>query len=212
MADEPVSRTERRFELVSTLLLAIAALAAAYSGYQASLWDGIQSSDYSQASALRTRSAQKQTEAGQLRLADISVFENYVDAKLDGDTELAAFYHSRVRDEARPAFLAWLDLDPLNDPDAPPSPLAMPQYVLAAEEEATDLSDQASETFEHGEDANTDSDMYVLTTLFFASVLFLSAVSERIQVVGLRVGLLATSAVLLITGFVIAVTQPVTTG
>jgi type VI protein secretion system component VasF len=38
-----VSHTEKRFEIFATVLLAVAALATAWSGYQASLWDGIQS-------------------------------------------------------------------------------------------------------------------------------------------------------------------------
>ena len=43
---------ERHFEIASTVILAIAALATAWAGYQASLWDGIQSSDYGKASAI----------------------------------------------------------------------------------------------------------------------------------------------------------------
>jgi type VI protein secretion system component VasF len=72
--DEPqpaVSHSERRFEILATALLAVAALATAWSGYQASLWDGIQSSNYTQASAARTNAAQKLTEANQYRLADL---------------------------------------------------------------------------------------------------------------------------------------------
>ena len=46
-----VSEREKRFEVVATVLLAFAALATAWTGYQASLWDGVQSSNYTQASA-----------------------------------------------------------------------------------------------------------------------------------------------------------------
>src|SRR5262245_17013175 len=70
------SPRERRFEIVATVLLAVTALATAWSGYQASLWDGIQSSNYTQASAARTEASQNHTEANQLRLGDLSVFEN----------------------------------------------------------------------------------------------------------------------------------------
>src|SRR5215203_3668578 len=99
-----VSRSEKAIEIFATVLLAVAALATAWSGYQASLWDGIQSSNYTQASAARTNAAQKHTEANQYRLADLSVFENYIDASLDGDTNLADFYRPRFSDALEPAY------------------------------------------------------------------------------------------------------------
>jgi hypothetical protein len=109
-----VSGHERRFEIVATVRLALTALATAWSGYQASLWDGIQSSNYTQASPLRTEGSLDHTEANQIRRGDLSVFENFVDATLDGDTELANFYRQRFRDEFEPAFAAWIALDPFS--------------------------------------------------------------------------------------------------
>jgi hypothetical protein len=212
MADEPKAHTERRLEIVATVLLAVSALAAAWSGYQGALWDGTQSSNYTRASGMRTNAAQQLTEANQFRLADLSVFENYLDATLLGQTELANFYEERFRDEFQPAFDAWIALGPLNNPDAPPSPLAMPEYKLAADKAAAELTAQADATFDEGEDANTVSDIFVLTTLFFASVLFLAAISERLEVFALRVGLLSVAGAVFIAGVVVALTQPVTTG
>jgi hypothetical protein len=206
------SPREKRFEVVATVLLALTALATAWSGYQASLWDGIQSSDYTQASALRTQGTQKHTEANQFRLADLSVFENYIDATVDGDTRLADFYRQRFRDEFEPAFEAWDALDPLNNPDAPPSPLAMPEYQLADDQEATDLTNRAEAKFNDGEDANSISDTYTATTLFFAAALFFAAISERFSYVPARATLLGLAAVGLIVGAGLMLTQPVTAG
>ena len=107
-------RTERWYEIISTLILALAALATAWAGYQASLWDGIQSSDYSRASALRTTSAEKDALADEYRLADLGVFENYVDARLSGDEELAAFYRHRFSPELEVAYDAWVSLEPVD--------------------------------------------------------------------------------------------------
>jgi hypothetical protein len=202
---------ERRFEVVATVLLAVSALATAWSGYQASLWDGIQSSDYSQASALRVESNQKLSEANQFRLADLTLFENYIDATLTGDPAVADFYRSRFRDEFIPAFEAWQAADQ-SDPDAPSSPFETDEYTLASGEEGKDLEAQAHATFENGEEANHHSDRYVLTTLFFASALFFSAISERFSVVQLRAVLLGIAALGLVAGLVITVTLPVTGG
>jgi hypothetical protein len=208
----PVSRSEKRMEIITVAILAFAALSTAWSGYQASLWDGIQSSNYTQASAARTSAAQKHTEANQYRLADLSVFENFIDATLDGDTELAAFYRQRFRDEFEPAFEAWTALDPLTNPDAPPSPLAMPEYRLADDQEAGDLTARAEAKFKEGEDANSISDTFTATTLFFAAALFFAAISERFSYQRARAALLGLAVVGLLVGTTITLTQPVTAG
>ena len=140
--DQPVSGPsahERRLEIVAVVILALTALVTAWSGYQASLWDGIQSSNYTQASGARTNAAQERTEANQFRLADLTIFENHVDALIDGDDELAEFYRLRFRDEFAAAYEAWIALDPLENPDAPASPLLMPEYRLEADQQAEDL-------------------------------------------------------------------------
>ncbi len=209
---DEVSGRERRFEIIATVLLALTALATAWSGYQASLWDGIQSSNYTQASAARTEASQNHTEANQFRLGDLSVFENFVDATLDGDTELANFYRQRFRDEFEPAFAAWIALDPFTNTDAPPSPLAMPEYRLADDQEAKDLNARAEAKFKEGEDANNFSDTYTAATLFFAAALFFAAISERFSYVRARASLLGMAVVGLIGGTILMATQPVTAG
>ena len=207
-----VSRSEKRFEIFATALLALAALATAWSGYQASLWDGIQSSNYTQASAARTNAAQRHTEANQYRLADLTLFENFIDASFSGDTELADFYRLRFRDEFEPAYEAWIALDPQTNPEAPPGPFAMPEYQIAQEEEAAELTERAEAKFADGEDANTYSDVYTASTLFFASALFFSAISERFDYRRARISLLTISSIGLVVGFSVALTQPITTG
>lgn len=203
---------ERRFEVVATLILAVAALATAWSGYQASLWDGIQSSDYSIASALRVEAAQAHDEANELRLADLSVLEGYLQAATTGDDELADFYVERVREEAKPAFDAWIALDPLTDPDAPASPFDLPEYQLEAAQEAQRLTEQAAATFATGEEANGYSDTYTLSTVLFASALFFAAVSDRFSIRGARASLLVIAAVAVTAGITISFAQPITTG
>ena len=210
-AEEPNSRDRAR-EIVTVAILALAALATAWSGYQASLWDGIQSSNYTQASGSRTAGAQQHTTANQFRLADLTVFESYINATLQGDEEVAAFYFERFRDEFQVAYDAWTALDPLNNPGAPPSPLGMPEYQLAADLEADRLEVRADELLAAGEEANTISDVYTLTTLLFAAVLFFAAISERFEYYKAQVALLAIAGLGLITGLGIAFGQPITTG
>jgi len=207
-----VSRREKRMEIITVAILAFAALSTAWSGYQASLWDGIQSSNYTQASGSRTNAAQQRTEANQFRLADLSVFENYIDAVLEENEVVADFYFQRFRDEFRVGYDAWIALDPLNNPDAPPSPFAMPEYQLSQDAEAERLEARADELFQAGEDANTISDIYTLTTLLFAAVLFFAAMAERFEYFRAQVVLLVIAGIGLVIGLVIAGGQPITSG
>jgi hypothetical protein len=204
------SRAERRMEIAATVLLSIAAVATAWSGYQAALWDGIQSSDYTQASAARTKASQNHLEANQDRIIDLSLVESYLNARAQGEPELADFYRSRFRDELKPAFEAWIALEPLTNPNAPRSPQDLPQYKLASEAQAAELNALADEKFVTGEEANSTSDTYVATTLFFASVLFFAAISERFEFRPARIVLLCLASFSLVVGLVVAFSQRVT--
>ena len=199
-------------EIAATVLLSIAVVATAWSGYQAALWDGIQARDYTQASAARTSAAQNNLEANQNRIIDLSLVESYLDARAIGQLQLAEFYRSRMRDELRPAFDAWILLQPETNFDVPRSPQYMPQYHLAAEERATALNEASDERFQSGESANSASDTYIATTLFFASVLFFGAISERFEFRLARIALLVLAALCLTAGVVIAFSQRVTWG
>lgn len=209
--DEP-SRGSRRWELVVVVLLGLTALATAWSGYQASLWDGIQSSNYTQASGARTNAAQQRSAGNQFRLADLTVFENYIDATMNGEPKIADFYRERFRPEFETAFVAWEALDPMNNTDAPHSPLAMPEYQLEVDRNAVALEDHADALFAAGEQANTDSDVYTLTTLLFAVVLFFSAIAERFEYARTRTALLVLASIGLVLGVVVALGQPITGG
>ena len=131
---------------------------------------------------------------------------------IDGDAELAEFYRLRFRDEFAVAYEAWLALDPLNNTDAPASPLLMPEYQLEADQTAAELEARADTLFEDGEDANNFSDAYTLTTLLFAVVLFLAAVSERFEFLPMRLTLLGLAGIGLVTGVLVALEQPITSG
>lgn len=88
----------------------------------------------------------------------------------------------------------------------------MPEYRLAADREATALDARADTLFRDGEQANTDSDIYTMSTLLFAIVLFFAAISERFDYQRVRVFLLSVAAVGLVAGVVVAIGQPITAG
>jgi hypothetical protein len=131
---------------------------------------------------------------------------------LSGNDDVADFYRQRFRDEFAVAYEAWLALDPLENEDAPASPLAMPEYQPAADQAAAELEARADALFADGEDANDYSDVYTLTTLLFAAVLFFAALSERFEYVWARVCLLLLAGIGLVAGLAVALGQPITGG
>src|ERR1700730_16849960 len=125
------STRERVFEILAALLLSLATLGIAWSGYQAAKWSGLQARRYTQASTARAFANRAATLASQDRTQDLLNFNRWLEVTTDGNTVLADLYQRRFRDEFRPAFERWLSEDPLHNPNAIPSPLREPNYVLA---------------------------------------------------------------------------------
>ena len=121
-----------RVEVVATVLLAAAAVATAWSSYQATRWNGEQTKASSQTNAIRIDAARAQGLAEAQTQVDVATFTQWVDAYAQGETELADFYFKRFRAEFKPAVDAWVATRPLRNPDAPLTPFAMSQYRLAA--------------------------------------------------------------------------------
>ena len=126
-------------ELVATVLLAVATVATAWSGYQSTRWNGEQSKAAARANALRIDSAKAAGLANSQSEIDVATFTQWVNAYAQEQTELADFYFKRFREEFRPAVDAWVATRPLQNPEAPLTPFAMPQYKVAARAEADRL-------------------------------------------------------------------------
>src|SRR5438128_12356648 len=95
---------ERVYELLAVVLLSLATLGIAWSGYQAAKWSGLQARRYTQASTARSVANRAATLAAQDRTQDLLNFNRWLEVSTDGNTELAALYERRFRDEFRPAF------------------------------------------------------------------------------------------------------------
>ena len=189
---------ERTFELVATLLLALATVGIAWSGYQAARWSGIQSRHYAEANTARALANRASTSAGQDRLQDLLNFNRWLEVSTQVDTTLTRLYEARFRAEFRPAFQAWLRQDPLHNAAVTPSPLLMPQYHPAQVAHADQLERKADGAFAVGRSATDHTDNYVLTTVFFAAVLFFAGISMRFAWVEMRMVVLGLGTLCLI--------------
>ena len=193
----PEYRIPFAVEIAEAIVLAIVAITTAWSGYQAALWTGHQSKLYGVASKQRVQAARAQDSANFERLYNAATVAHWLQAGTSGQKKLADLYERRFFPEFRPAFEAWKKTDPLNNANAPPGPFHMPEYHSSKAEEADRLTAQSSDTFEQGDEARHHADDYVRETVMLATVLLLTAISQRFKVRGVRIGLIAVAGMLL---------------
>ncbi len=198
-----------RVELVATVLLAVATVATAWSGYQSTRWNGEQAKAAARTNALRISSAKSAGLANSQTEVDVATFTQWVNAYAQDQTELADFYFKRFRQEFRPAVDAWVATRPLKNPNAPLTPFAMPQYKLAARAESDRLDAQAELNAAEARRNIQRASNYVLGVVLFASALFFAGMSTKLTSPRLRIAMLTIGcAVFLLTAVWIA-TSPV---
>ena len=189
---------DERIEIVATVMLSLATLGTAWSGYQASRWNGEQAKAFSRANAARIESTGAADLANAQTQIDVATFTQWVDAYAQDQTELTDFYFKRFRAEFKPAMDTWIATRPLENANAPLTPFVMPDYQLAArqkaqrlEAEADALSAQARANVQRATD-------YVLAVVLFAIALFFAGMAARFRTHRLRVALLAFGVVILV--------------
>src|SRR5580698_7000825 len=138
------SRADRIVDVLSVVLISVAAVLTAMCGYQSGLWDGHQTRLYSTANAARLHSAEEAERANVLTSIDVAIFIHYVQAVDSGNTRFEQFLFRRFRPEFVPAMRAWLATKPFQNAGAPSSPFAMPQYHLKSREDAAAYEGQAA--------------------------------------------------------------------
>lgn len=224
--DQLIFGTSDRIELIATIIMALAAIATAWCAFQATKWSGIQAIEFSSANSARVESTRADALANTQRSVDVGVFTSWLDAvaaEIDSGTippvsesgyepregTLSAFYYERMRSEFRVALDAWLETDPLNDPDAPATPFQMEEYRQEAAVEAAGLLDESAEHRQAALDANQNGDNYVLTTVGFALVIFFGGVSSKLEARRNRWITIILAMVLFSAGMVAAFSLPI---
>ena len=187
---ENVSSSQSRFEtieIIEAVILALVAVATAWSGYQAARWAGMRAENYAQANRLRVTAEGLATLAGQERIYDSDTFNSWLAAKVDGKAQAAEFFERRFRNEYRPAFTAWLRTDPFNNAQAPPGPIFMSDYHNAKHDQFLGLNKQAAEVADQGTKSGETGDQYVRITVLLATVLLITAIGQRFHFRAVRV-------------------------
>jgi hypothetical protein len=196
-------------EVCATVLLAIAAVATAWSSYQATRWNGEQAKTSARVNKTRIEAARASDLANAQEQVDVATFMQWVDSYARGETALVTFYQARFRAEFKPAFNAWIATKPLKTKGAPLTPFAMPEYRLAAKTEAARL-DQRAEVLSAQVRRNIQrSSNYVLGVVLFAVALFFAGMSTKLTAPGLRKTMLVVGYVIFLGAAVWIATSPV---
>ena len=210
MTEDPgETRFDRHFELVATVLLAVAAVATAWASYQSARWHGEQARAASASVAARVESTRAADVANRQGQIDVALFTQWVDAYARNEAELAAFYDKRFRPEFKPAFDAWVATKPRKNPSAPLSPFAMPQYKLAANATSDRLEVKAAAASQRAGSFIQRADDYSLAVVLFASSLFFAGISTRLRSSSTRMVILGLGCALFLGSVIWIATFPV---
>ena len=197
------------FELLITVLLVVGAVAASWSSYQATRWNGEQAKAAGRTSAIRIDAARADSLASAQTQVDVATFIAWTDAHGRGESQLEAFYVDRFRPEFATAFDAWLATDPLGDSTAPKTPFAMPEYRVAAREKAAQLDEQAEASSATVATNIQRSSNYVLSVVLYTIVLLFAGMAGKMASRRLRIGVVAAAYVVLIATLAWVSTFPV---
>jgi hypothetical protein len=159
-------------QTIALLLMAMATLGSAWCGYQASLWNGIQTFKLADSTKMSRLASEGRITASQQRNLDEALFVEYARAVGENNDTLARFLRGRLRNEFKPAVDAWLATRPLRNKDAPSSPFEMPEYRSRASDVAKENQGAADSLHDAAQKANRTGDEYTLLTVLFTTALF----------------------------------------
>ncbi len=207
-ASAPSRRRIEVVEILEAILLAVVALATALSGYQAALFDGESAKEYATSSRLRVEASNTSLTATQQLAYNAGNVTAWIEATQAGNTELADILADRFLPYFKPAFDAWVETDPLRNPDAPAGPSEMPEFEDPMVEKAAELNKEAAHAFDLGVETRLTGEDYVRVTVILAAALFLIAIGQRFKIRGVRYSVNTVAGVLLVYCVVLIASYP----
>ena len=199
---------ERWLTITEAVLLAVVAILAAWSGFASAKWSTHSSLDLSKASAARTEANRAAYQAADLKNFDALTFNSWFTAYVANNKAAMRVAEGRFRPIFDTAFKAWLGTHPFTNPNAPKGPTYMPQYKQPELVLSNTLDNRASNYYTLGEEAGSNADGYVRTTVYLATVLFLVGISGHFKVRAARLGLISIAGVILVFSVVSLIVAP----
>jgi hypothetical protein len=190
------------------VLLAIVAVLAAWSGFASAKWSTESSLNLAKASAARTEANRVYLDGLETLNFDSTTFNAWFTAYLVGNQAGMTVAERRFRAPFDVAFKAWIATEPFTNINAPKGPTYMPQYVTPGKAQSAAFDAKANRLYVLGAQAGSNSDNYVRTTVYLATVLFLVGISGHFRVRGARIGLVAVGGSILIFAVILLILAP----
>lgn len=198
------SQPGRLIEIVTVLLLGVATVGSAWSAYQVSRWNGVETDEARASAAFRIDGSREFALATQLVAYDSATVGQIAAAAAADNQQLLDFLRETlVRPGFAPVLESWQAQ--VDAGEIPTNLLEDQDYLgdLFADSIAAD--DAAAAATELSEQAGNHADDYIRLTLFFASALFFAGItasfSNRLSKVIL---LLGAGAILTVAGVLLA--------
>lgn len=206
---ERIRDPAHRIDLIATILMSIAIVSSAYCAYEATRWSGVQAISFAQASTARIESSKASNTGWQQVSYDASSLLTLAEAYVLGETDVVDELGERfIRDDFLPFVEEWIALDPLNNPEAAATPFELADYKNEELLRSEALDVEAEGYVQEAREANQNGDNYIMTTVFFALVLFFAGISIKLDFRLLQWVVLVLASVGLIAGFIRILSLP----
>ncbi len=202
------TRRDWVISVLEAILLSVVAVLAAWSGFASAKWGTTSSLELAKASAARTEANRAYLNGLETLNFDASTFNAWFTAYLLGDKAGMRVAERRFRAPFLVAFDAWIATHPFTNPNAPKGPTYMPQYVQPDKALGAALDAKADRLYTLGAAAGDNSDNYVRTTVYLASVLFLVGIGGRFKVRAARLGMVSVGGAILVFSIVLLILAP----
>jgi hypothetical protein len=201
-------RLNRTISIFEAALLAVVAVLAAWSGYAAAKFSTDSSLLLAKANGDRAQANAANLDALNTLNFDLTTFNDWFTAYVAGNKKAMTIAEKRFSPNFHRAFTAWLATDPGTNPNSKPGPTYMPEYHQPQKVLAAKLNAQANADYNAGETAGANSDSYVRTTVYLATVLFLAGIGSHFVYRTIRYGLATVGCAILILAIVLLATAP----
>jgi len=157
---------------LATILLSAATVLSAWCIYESSQWNGEQYFRIEDENIADRKRLQKEITSHQRLAADAEIFLQFVGAVMAENDQLADFLRDRFPEHLKKAAIAWKAMDPLNNPDAPITPMQMKEYVIPEAADIGIFAEQARKFKIAANECDNHADNYMLLSLVLSTVLF----------------------------------------
>lgn len=192
---------------MAVLIISLTAVMTAWTTFQSAKWAGAQDLALAEAQQTLQLAESAYADAREEFLADVTVFNAWFAATINGEEALADAYEERFPESLAEAFDEWLLTDPFTDPEAPGTPFE--EYDYEAELEGDELDLEVDELTDDARVFNQRSDNYTAMAIVLATVILFAALSDKVPGRRSQAIMLTLAGVGLVASIVVVATFPV---